>query len=389
MPVVDLPQALPDGSRLLHIGMPKTGTTALQTALDAARPALAERGVRNVSFGKHELKVALRAADTLPAYEGDWGVRRWPELAREFRESTSRITLWSSEALSQAKPERVEYLAEQLGNDLRIVVTLRPIVPLLVSQWQETLRRRGTQSLDDWLAKSFGAVTPEGEVRAKWHRVMPTLHRFSPQRVLKEWGAVFGEQNITFVVVDPDDRDRNFQVFERLLGVSGLLEQPQLDNASLPYPEAEMLRHFNRAYTARGADHPSWMYSVGTHGRVPLREFARHGERYPILAPAWAVEQSAAYTEAWVDALRTSDAVVVGNPDHLRERSAGTAEVAPPTMVDVARAGELADVLFSAAVIRGEEKLSRQRTSLQDYSGSELLAELRRRVKGRFRPTGK
>ena len=39
---------LPEGTRLVHIGPHKTGTTSLQAALYAARPALLEQGVRHV-----------------------------------------------------------------------------------------------------------------------------------------------------------------------------------------------------------------------------------------------------------------------------------------------------------------------------------------------------
>ncbi|MCW2746978.1 MAG: hypothetical protein JWP10_120, partial [Nocardioidaceae bacterium] len=38
--------ALPERARLLHIGLPKTGTTALQAAASASRPLLLDHGVR-------------------------------------------------------------------------------------------------------------------------------------------------------------------------------------------------------------------------------------------------------------------------------------------------------------------------------------------------------
>ena len=49
------PSALPDGSRLLHIGLPKTGTTALQASFHAARAELDKRGVSYVSRGANPL----------------------------------------------------------------------------------------------------------------------------------------------------------------------------------------------------------------------------------------------------------------------------------------------------------------------------------------------
>ena len=51
---------------------------------------------------------------------------------------------------------------------------------------------------------------------------------------------------------DPVDRLHNLRVFERLMGVPEVLRLVPEGNASLPYPEAEMLRYFNRAWTDHG-----------------------------------------------------------------------------------------------------------------------------------------
>lgn len=397
MRALDMPDALPDGSKLLHIGMPKTGTTALQTAVHEARPALEEHGAHNVStFARHELKVALRAAGTLPAYEGSKGSRRWPELAADFRASTARVTFWSSEALSQAKPDRIRYLADELGPDLHILVTLRPMAPLLVSQWQETLRRRGVEPLEAWLRKTFDAVRPDGEVAVDWERVMPTMHRFSPPRVLREWGEVFGEDRIIFQVADPVDRQHGLRVFEALLGVPELLAQPALDNASLPWPEAEMLRSFNLAYTERGGDHATWMHTMGTLARTGLRELTTRTTPHPIRAPRWAAERSNAYADVWIEGIRASGAAVVGDLEHLRVDPDDFPEsLVTPTEVSVETAGLLMDVGVAACLEWGAEeqekalrRAGRQR-SLEGHTAAELAAELRRRVKARLRRRGK
>lgn len=389
-------EAAPDGSGVIHIGMPKTGTTALQASLHAARRQLESLGVHNVGRGRHEMKTALTAAGTLPPYWGDRWQRRWNVLAKDFRTSTARCTLWSSESLSQATPDRIQHIADNLGRDLRVVVTLRPLAPLLASQWQEVLRRRGTESLDDWLQRHFESVSVDGTVHHEWTRVMPVLHRFSLARVVEQWGQVFGEENLVFVVPPPGDRVSNLRTFERLLGVpEETLELRDVVNASLPYPEAEMLRHFNRAYTERGGDHPTWMFTVGGNpGRALLRQMTDL-EPHPIRTPRWAAEQANVYAEAWNEVVEGSRATVVGDlADLLVDPADHPEDAGAPSAVSVESAGRLADAFFQTALDHVPEPQDPGTpqaggTRLEDFGGREIVREAGRRICRRLDPRRK
>lgn len=387
---VALPDALPDGSRFIHIGLPKTGTTALQGALDRARPRLEELGAHNVGRGRHEMRVGQVAADGLAEFwQGSWE-ERWQELARDFRSSTARCTFWSSESLSHAKGERVAYLAEQLGADTHVVVTLRPLAPLMVSQWQQWLRRRGVQSLEEWATSQFEAVSVGGEVSVDYVRFAPMLHRFSLRRIVEEWGPVFGEDRIVLVVPDARDRARTLRVFERLMGVPEVLEAVPEGNASLPYPEAEMLRQFNRAYTDHGGDHATWMEAIGVLARVPLRDYTNTLTPQPIRAPRWVAERANEYAAAWNSVVEASGVTVVGDlADLLVDPADYAEEVAVPTAVDVASAGRLMDVVFTAALEHASRRHAATAaptaaaTDLTTYGGRQLLGELGRRARRR------
>lgn len=379
--------ALPDGARLLHIGMPKTGTTALQAALHEGRPQLLEHGVLNVSRGRHDMRVALAAAGTLPAY---WEERvfqeRWEQLAERFRTSTSRCTIWSSETLTQASPERVRHIGDRLGRDTHLVLTLRPLASQLASQWQEVLRRRGTDPLDVWLRRHFDLVSVDGTLHTTWTRLMPQLHRLSLRRVIQEWGPVFGEDRITFVVPPPGDRAFNLRVFEGLMGVpQDTLTLQDLDNASLPYPEAEMMRRFNVAYTERGGDHATWMYTIGGPGQLGLREL-RDLTPYPIRTPRWAAERANEYVAGWIEAVQGSGATVVGDlGDLLVDPADFPVETTPPDTVSAASAGRIAEILFEAGLEHqaSEPAPETPPPGLETYSGRELLREVGRRVRRR------
>jgi hypothetical protein len=379
---------LPDGAGLIHIGMPKTGTTALQAALQDARRPLRDLGVVNVGRGRHEMKTALTAAGTLAPYWNDAWQDRWKELAESFRGSTARCTLWSSETLTQASPERIQHIADELGRDVTVVLTLRPLAPLLASQWQEVLRRRGTDSLDAWLHRHFDAVSLDGDVHVSYTRVMPELHRFSLRRVVQEWGAVFGEDRLVFVVPAPGDRTANLRAFEGLMGVpDGTLTPQDLDNASLPYPEAEMLRHFNIAYTERGGDHPTWMFTAGASGKTGLRHLSGLTP-YPIRTPRWAAERANDHTEGWIAAVEQSDATVIGDlRDLVVDPGDFPEDGTPPDTVSVDSAGRIADILYASG-LEYQQPTAADGTALEGLGGRDLLREVGRRARRRLRLRG-
>ncbi|MBM0124422.1 hypothetical protein [Pimelobacter simplex] len=371
--------SLPDGAKLLHIGMPKTGTTALQHSLWAARAALEEHGAHNVSRRPHERKVAITAAGNVRSY---WAAEheRWQQLAGEYRTSTARRTFWSSESLSLALPERIRGLREELGPSY-VVCTIRALAPQLASRWQQGLRRAHTQPLDDWLRTTF-AEEPLGGVGAGF---VPgqALRRLNPRRVLQDWGAVFGEENLVFVVLDPTDHAWLLRAFESLLGVPELLEPSPSRNLSLPMPEAEMLRHFATAYRDHGGDLDAWMATAGDTRRIRLRPVVEAAPRHQtVRVPRWAAERANEYVADWVDALESSGARVLGDVRHLSSDPASHPdEVEVPEAVDVASAGRMMEAYFRVALtLPPQPSAAAPVPSLDAVSGRAILAELRRRI---------
>jgi hypothetical protein len=377
----DLPDALPDGAKLLHIGLPKSGTTALQIALHDARDELAAYDVRNVGRGWSELAAARFAAGRRPRPGKGSGRRKWERISEDFRTSQARCTFWSSEALSGAAPERVGHLGETLGTDTHVLVTTRPLASLLPSAWVQSLKTRHVASFDDTLEGELGRP---GGPAGPGH-----VRRHSLRRLVEAWGAVFGDERLIFFVPDPADRLRNFRAFEALLGVPEVLRAPEVGNTSLPFPEAELLRHFNLANAERGADLATWADVVHRGARQALWELPERAEPARLRLPRWAAERCNEITADWIEAVEASDALVVGDLRHLLVDPADhPEEVATPDRVSVDTAGWLMDQIYRSALdydAHPREPAPAPEPTLDRFSAKELVVELRHRAVRRFR----
>ena len=81
---VKLPAALPRGSVLLHIGPPKTGTSALQGARHTQRVALARAGVHYAGRGVQPSTAAFAVTEREhPSTGRPPSMRHWNSLVRE------------------------------------------------------------------------------------------------------------------------------------------------------------------------------------------------------------------------------------------------------------------------------------------------------------------
>lgn len=94
---------LPAGTRLLHIGPHKTGTTAIQGALFEAKDALPAHGVEFPAHSRHPMEAAL-AACARPATMGDAvpTERHWKRLIDQVKAARERTAVISSEFFADA-----------------------------------------------------------------------------------------------------------------------------------------------------------------------------------------------------------------------------------------------------------------------------------------------
>lgn len=377
MQQTDKATGFPPGSRVLHIGLPKTGTSTVQEALHGAREDLARHGVMYAGSAKHSYLAAKAAVGQVRPWFRQGAEDEWAQLTAEIRGSEARCTIASSEVLSSATPAQITDIVGRLGGDVQVVVTLRALAPVLSSIWQQSLRNQLTTPFPDWLDEMFGVTSGVRGHPGIWSR-------YDVGRLLRHWGPVVGEEAITFVIVDPGDRHMLLRSFEDLLSVpEGTLQQTSWANQSLPYPEAELMRQVAQAVSAE-TDHLTWLRTAGGGwSKRRLKELAPQLPPHRIRVPRSIAQQANEATEPWIEALRASKATVVGDPCHLLVDPADFPEsTSSPDMIRIDSAAALAHVFYLSALRRGRQERS-QRTrqaALAQFGSRQLLDELRRRA---------
>ena len=242
--------AAPKATTILHIGAPKCGSTALQSALFLNREALKNHGIEYIGAQAHWISaakavvgVADRVSRRVPP------ISEWQSMVGWARRATGegRRALISSEWFASADEPCVERIVHDLGAEsLSIVLMIRPLTATLPSAWQQSLKLGGTLGLQEWLETVL--FQPE-EPRSKrvWLK-----HRYDA--IARRWSEVVGPENVTIVVVDEKNRSGIFDDFSRIVGVplGTLSVQPNRTNPSLSAFEADVLAELNAMFFVQG-----------------------------------------------------------------------------------------------------------------------------------------
>ncbi|WP_327428671.1 hypothetical protein [Streptomyces sp. NBC_01236] len=307
------PAPLPSGTRLLHIGPHKTGTTSIQGALFAAKEAMAEHGVAFPAHSRHPMEAALAVCarpgmmgDTRPT-EGHW--QRLLDAVHAAKKQTSVI---SSEFFADAPDdETIARVVDDLGRDrVHVLVTLRPLAKIMPSQWQQYVQNGLRMGYEDWLDHMLRKAPYEKPNPSFWRR-----HRHD--RLVERWTRVVGAENVTVVVVDDRDRGGLMRTFESLLGLpDGLLtEVPDTANRSLTLAETEMLRKLNMEFRGNGL--PDELYSklVRNGAVMHMKNTCRPTADDPrITTPTWALEAAAGIGGEMAERIGTMGVRILGDP---------------------------------------------------------------------------
>lgn len=330
----DLVAALPERTRLLHIGPPKTGTTALQEAAAAGRRRLLEHGVRYPGTGVDHGMATAAFLGQRWGWKGDGAgvppMSRWFDLLAEVRSDSRNRVLLGHEYLAKADTRTIERLVDAIGSPLHVVVTLRPFASMLPSTWQESLKLGGVQPFEAWLRRVLDRQGPSG-----------AGHPARNQGLLVErWSEVVGPEHLTVVALDRTRPELLFSAFEGLLDLpEGVLAdgaETSAGNRGLTAPEAEFLRRLNTAVRDDGVRWDDYADYVGAAaiGRVVRDRVPPRAEERLVL-PGWAADRANALAAGYVDAIRAAGVEVLGDLDALAAPVDGVERPRAPAAVPI------------------------------------------------------
>lgn len=291
----------------VHIGLPKTATSYLQTIIWSNRDQLRERGVVVPGTERRDHLWASRTVREDPSQERAPEQHRtaWRRLRDELAAS-SGTGLVSHEFFAAASAAQAARMVRELpADDVHVVVTAREPLGLFTASWQESLKNGATTPMPDYARRESRKST------AIWN-----WRTLDLRLVLERWSEAVPPERIHVLVLDPDaPRD---DVWHRFAGIVGFPSQGidlsgSFPNTSMGVAEAETLRRVNGSL--RGFNRA---FDKGVYIRTFLadeRLVPRGGDRF------WPepdqIEECRRRGRATVEHLRSAPYDVVGSLEHL------------------------------------------------------------------------
>ena len=347
----------------LHVGLPKTATTYLQTILWGNREAIARQGVLMPGEARHDHLWATRIIREDPLFEKASDRRRaaWQRI-RDDIVAWDGAAVISHEFFAAASQEQAaRTVADLAPAEVHLVLTGREPLGLFTASWQESIKNRDTRPMADY---STVETDDTGDV---WN-----WRTLDIRRVLERWSPAFPVDRVHILPLPGPDAPRRL-VWDRFATLVGI-DPDSVDlgesfpNTSMGVAEAETLRRMNQHL----GDFSSAI-DRGTYIRTFLadeRLVPRTGERYwpepdRVEEARERGKAAVAYiAEQGFDVIGELDSLLV--PDVLEERrtpeSVTDAEVAEVAVELAARLlHDVRDLRHERRALRHELALSVER----------------------------
>lgn len=362
----------------VHIGLPKTATSYLQTIIWSNRDELRRRGVVVPGVERRDHLWASRtvrqdaAQDRAPAHHR----RAWERIRAELlaNEGTGLI---SHEFFAAASRRQAQAMVEALAPArVHLIVTAREPLGLFAASWQESLKNGATTAMEDYGRHESRSST------AIWN-----WRSLDLRLVLQRWSTAVAPENIHVLVLDPAaPREDVWHRFADVVGfdIGGLDTSGSFPNTSMGVVEAETLRRLNgrldefRSALDRGVFIRSFL--------ADQRLVPRGGERF--WPPADQIADCRRRAALTVDHLSSAPYDVIGQLRHLQVPDQVEQRRTPSSVTD----DEVAEVALDlAATLLGDVRTLRQKRRAASSSGGwrtrvrALLGRRRRAAVGRLK----
>lgn len=296
----------------LHVGLPKSGTTFLQTRMVANRERLLDAGVLYPSSDDgimFRASLEVRGSHASRGFTADRVAGSWERLVRTVRAHRGTSVI-SHEHFSGATEDQIAAAARLLdGVELHVVVTARDPVRQVPAMWQEAIKNGGTRSFEDFVLPIMNDLR-EGKRDLRFWDVQDLTG------VLRRWGTVVPQERLHVVTADGSDP---LELWRRFAGVIGfdpeaMSLEGQKANASLGTAQVALLRDVNVVLDGR--------IRRPHYDRVAKRLFAQGilarqlSASRPVLPPDM-FDPLRALAESWRDEIEASDIQVHGDLEDL------------------------------------------------------------------------
>lgn len=261
----------------LHIGVPKSGTTFLQTAMWHNRKRLRRQRFLYPGANRMEHYHASRVVRDVPVERLGTHAASWDNLV----DAVSRWRgsgLISHEFFCLATAAQARRAVEALAPaEVHVVVTARDYVRQLPAVWQESLKMNSSLSLDEFMAAMLGG----GPSRGAWSWNSQDL-----PAILERWSEAVPRERLHVVTVPPPGAPRQL-LWERWCAVLGVdatdfdMDLP-FANESLGAPQAALMHRLKPHLTGpltRGPVRHRWVRAYFGHQVLVPQAGDRFGVR--------------------------------------------------------------------------------------------------------------
>ena len=305
---------------IVHAGFHKTGTTALQSALFANINELVKFGIEYPQVGgKAHHKAIYSLMGKTWGWEDRGGVtatdKKWKNLIRQVGK-INKTALISSEFLCELNEEQITKFRNELNvADTHIYFTIRPLLKIIPSAYQQHLKIGIKSDYEKWLHSildepGVSTITPSFWVR------------HTHAKVISKWIAEFGADRVTLIVVDEAQPDVMYDTFSELLGLPAKFlkkQENQDSNRSLSLNEITMLNRINRQYPKRRSwhDYETFIRNGAIKYLTNKVEPAQNDLR--LLTPQWAVDKAKEISANSVVDIKKLGIHIIGDLDSFED----------------------------------------------------------------------
>jgi hypothetical protein len=336
----------------LHIGIPKTGTTAIQAAAATNRERLRKHGVCYPGHGLNHLEPICAFLGRPFGGAGIPPQARWSELRREIDRARRQRVLISHEFACESTDDQARAFVSELGDRTHVVITLRSFAALLGSSWQQYVKAGRRRAYHSWL-RAVLSDEPSGHAARLFYR------RNDQPAIVRRWVQAAGADRVLVVIPDQDHRQRLPDAFSALLGLPpellrGAAEADAGENRSMSWPEAEYLRQVNALVRGRldWRQYEVWV-RAGAVNRLLTGRRPGPGEARVSL-PIWAARRAESVAARYAEEVAAAGCRIIGDVEALAAPGP-YGEVPPPATLPMDAAVAATAGLVSASLGQGPD----------------------------------